>query len=144
MVKSRPRKNQSERSDLPCHMIILDISFPCESLLELPVIAENLIKGYVLSSSSSYPAPSPKKKQVRKETTWRNIETGYVLLKIVIKSNTSVSLDVFSKSQASNFSVVFEYTTRSICSSSLMLIWKILRQFTLATCRLIGHQLLFV
>ena len=25
MAKSRPRKNQSERSDLPCHIIILNI-----------------------------------------------------------------------------------------------------------------------
>lgn len=49
--------------------------------------------------------------------------------------------DVLSESQTTSFSVILQYALPNICSSSLTLIWKIPRQFTLATCRQIGHRL---
>ena len=34
MAKSRPRKNQSERSDLPCHIIIVGICYSAEQIVK--------------------------------------------------------------------------------------------------------------
>ena len=47
MAKSRPRKNQSERSDLPCHIIIAFISegeLVVATILKCPTKLETLKK----------------------------------------------------------------------------------------------------
>ena len=133
-------------------------------MLKISVIAGNYKSreggGGRRGGTLSIPSPPPPQKRGEKQVIKEigKIETGYVLSKTVIDSNTSVHFPsrfvkvrgeqssnlvrrVFHGNEVGNHPVVFQYALRNICSSSLTLIWKILRQFTLATCRLIGHQL---